>query len=348
MNSTIKPRYGRSPTRNKGWRVFFSPGWVFFTLAIIVFSYFAFTFLAPWQLSRDGAIVQRNEQIDTAFEVDPVPVREVFDTEGAIEAQEEWTRVILTGRYLAEDEVLLRLRPVDSSPAFHALTPFQLTSGEVILVNRGYEPPFEGGVPPIEAPPTGEQSILGHARPNEQVSVSAPLQDQGVRQVYGINTGQIEQVTGTALAKDYVQLAEGEAGEINAIPVPMLERGSHLSYAFQWIAFGIMAPLGLGYFIWAELKERRRVRREEIELAEFDATSDTFDDPTDGRSDDTAAEPGDAASTSHPENDTDRAVNTPDLSSTASDARSRMLHDRYGNSQPNHYGKLSARDRERF
>ena len=45
------------------------------------------------------------------------------------------------------------------------------------------------------------------------------------------------------LAEDYVQLAEGQAGEINAIPVPMLDRGSHLSYAFQWIAFGIMAPL---------------------------------------------------------------------------------------------------------
>ena len=68
-----------------------------------------------------------------------------------------------------------------------------------------------------------------------------PIEDQGYRQVYGINTAQIAEVTGMELAEDYVQLAEGQAGEINAIPVPMLDRGSHLSYAFQWIAFGIMA-----------------------------------------------------------------------------------------------------------
>ena len=73
--------------------------------------------------------------------------------------------------------------------------------------------------------------------------MSPPIEDQGYRQVYGINTEQIAEVTGTDLAQDYVQLAEGQAGEINAIPVPMLDRGSHLSYAFQWIAFGIMAPL---------------------------------------------------------------------------------------------------------
>ena len=87
-------------------------------------------------------------------------------------------------------------------------------------------------------------------------------------------------MTGRDLAEDYVQLAEGQAGEITAIPVPMLDRGSHLSYAFQWIAFGIMAPLGLGYFIWAEMKERRRVRREEAEEEEdLGDVPDDFLDP---------------------------------------------------------------------
>jgi hypothetical protein len=28
----------------------------------------------------------------------------------------------------------------------------------------------------------------------------------------------------------------------------------------QWLAFGIMAPLGLGYFAWAEIRERRKQR----------------------------------------------------------------------------------------
>lgn len=70
------------------------------------------------------------------------------------------------------------------------------------------------------------------------------------------------------LAEGYVQLSADQPGVLNAIPVPKLDRGSHLSYGFQWIAFGIMAPLGLGYFIWAEIRERRRVRDEEQELVD--------------------------------------------------------------------------------
>ncbi|AGF73839.1 hypothetical protein A605_14337 (plasmid) [Corynebacterium halotolerans YIM 70093 = DSM 44683] len=318
---------------------------MFGVLAIIAFSYFAFTFLAPWQLNKDDDIVERNEQIEAAFEVEPVPAGEVFDAQGRLESGEEWARVILEGRYLAEDEVLMRNRPVDSSPAFHALTPFQLNSGEVILVNRGFKPPFEGGVPPIDTPPAGEQSIIGHARFNEQAPVSTPIEDQGYRQVYGINTEQIAEVTGTDLAEDYVQLAEGQAGEINAIPVPMLDRGSHLSYAFQWIAFGIMAPLGLGYFIWAELKERRRMRREEVELAGGTASSQQTEDPQDGE---TESAPMGTARTVLLENGTDSVVQAEAATSASAGARSRMLHDRYGDSQPNHSRKFVRRQRERF
>ncbi len=328
VSSTIDRRYGRT-TQKKGWRTFLKPGWVFAVLAIIAFSYFAFTLLAPWQLNKDDDIVQRNEQIDAAFRVDPAPAEEVFDVDGAIEPGEEWTRVVLEGRYLPEDEVLLRNRPVDSSPAFHSLLPFQLDSGDVILVNRGFEAPLEGGVPPIADPPAGAQSVVGHARLNEPVPGSRPIEDQGHRQVYGINTDQIGEVTGIELAEDYVQLSEGQAGELNAIPVPKLDRGSHLSYGFQWIAFGIMAPLGLGYFIWAELKERRRVKREEAELAEApDASADTGDA---GGAEDVSLDDDPA---SHPEED-------PGKDTTL--ARSRKMRDRYGDSQPDHYRKFTRR-----
>lgn len=44
-------------------------------------------------------------------------------------------------------------------------------------------------------------------------------------------------------------------------------------------------PLGLGYFIWAELKERRRVRREEAELADGSASSQQTGDSQDEETD---------------------------------------------------------------
>ncbi len=42
--------------------------------------------------------------------------------------------------------------------------------------------------------------------------------------------------------------------------MPQLDAGPYLSYGLQWLAFGIMAPLGLGYFVWAELRERRKAK----------------------------------------------------------------------------------------
>lgn len=278
MSSTLE-RYNSTRGQKKGWKSFIKPGWIIALLAIVGFSYAAFTVLAPWQLNKDDQIVERNEQIDAAFRTDPVPAQEIFGAEGAINPGDEWRRVTLTGRYLPESEVVLRLRPVDSQPAFHALTPFQLDSGETILVNRGFSAPLEGSIPDLEPAPTGHLTIHGHARPNEAMPPTPPLLDQGEPQVYGINTAQIADLTGLSLDRDYVQLSEGEPGEINAIPVPKLDRGSHLSYGFQWIAFGIMAPLGLGYFIWAELRERRRVRDENKELIDA-PVDDTAATPT--------------------------------------------------------------------
>ncbi|WP_245631364.1 SURF1 family cytochrome oxidase biogenesis protein [Corynebacterium humireducens] len=313
-----RQRYGSTRQKGRrGWLTFLRPGWVVMFLLVVAFSYAAFTFLAPWQLGKDDAIVHRNEQIDAAFKSDPVPVTDVFDADGVITADEEWRRVTLQGEYLPDAEVLLRMRPVDSSPAFHALTPFRLDSGETFLVNRGFTVPIDGNIPDMTEAPTGPVTISGHARLNEVKPTSAPMEDQGYRQVYGIHTEQVSEVVGLPLARDYVQLSAGEAGELNAIPVPKLDRGSHLSYGFQWIAFGIMAPLGLGYFIWAELRERRRVRAEEQQLADAPVVTDTAE---------AVAEPV--------------APQAPQAPQTQ--------RSRYGDERPDHYARFARRNRDRF
>ena len=47
------------------------------------------------------------------------------------------------------------------------------------------------------------------------------------------------------------------------IPLPHLDAGPFLSYGIQWIVFGIVAPIGLGYFVYSELKARRQERQEQ-------------------------------------------------------------------------------------
>ena len=77
-------------------------------------------------------------------------------------------------------------------------------------------------------------------------------------QVYSINTPQVGELTGTRLADSYLQLVESQPGGLGVLPLPHLDAGPFLSYGIQWIAFGIVAPIGLGYFVYAEIQHRRR------------------------------------------------------------------------------------------
>ncbi|WP_454044810.1 SURF1 family cytochrome oxidase biogenesis protein [Corynebacterium sp. Marseille-Q2516] len=268
MNTTTQP-HARPARGVRMARTFIKPGWVIAVIAILGFSYLAFTLLAPWQLGKDHDITQRNERIDAAARTAPVPVTDIFDTHGAITPENEWRQVRLTGHYLPEAESVLRMRPVDGGPAIQALTPFTTTTGTTYLINRGYVSTRGAEVPDFAAPPSGQVTIEGVARQNEATPDREPFTENGRLQVYGINTDYIGQAAHVTLAHDFIQLTDSQPGVLKAMPIPKLDRGSHLSYGLQWIAFGIMAPLGLGYFIWAEMRERRRV---DAETAELDAT----------------------------------------------------------------------------
>lgn len=244
-------------------KVFLTPGWVITAVVVVVFAYTAFTVLAPWQLGKNEATSERNQRIEQAFDTDPVPATDLLGPGGTVSPELEWRRVTLNGRYLPKDEVLLRLRPVDHQPAIQGLVPFESTDGNMLLVNRGWLPVEADSLPQIPDAPEGEVMISGYLRRTEDPPEREPVTEQNHTQVHGISTDQISELTGIPLSKDYIQLADGSPGQLNAIPLPKLDAGPYLSYGVQWIAFGIMAPLGLGYFIWAEIRERRRDREED-------------------------------------------------------------------------------------
>lgn len=309
-----KSKKAKKPRRSL--RAFLTPGWIISVLLIASFSYLAITILAPWQLNKDDSITTRNHQISEAFNREVVPYSEVFDSAGTVPEDKEWYRVSLTGHYLPDSEVLLRLRPVDGTPAFHSLVPFALDSGQFVLVNRGFEPSSGTIVPEIKPAPQEPVTIVGVARKNENNPAGEPLKDGGYDQVYAVNTNQVSEITGIDLGLDYVQLSGDQPGVLNPQPIPQLDRGNHLSYGFQWIAFGIMAPIGLGYFIWAEMRERRREKAEIGELPE----ADTPEEP-----------------------ETTELDKTPETVSSQARQRSR-----YGDQHRNYYRHAAEKNEERF
>jgi hypothetical protein len=45
------------------------------------------------------------------------------------------------------------------------------------------------------------------------------------------------------------------------IGLPRLDAGPFLSYGIQWILFGVLAPIALGYFVYSEVRARRREKQ---------------------------------------------------------------------------------------
>ncbi|MGH3942987.1 MAG: SURF1 family cytochrome oxidase biogenesis protein [Pseudonocardiaceae bacterium] len=259
------------------WRFLLRPGWVALTVAVVGFAVLAFTLLAPWQFHRSEQRNTRNAAIEESFTTAPQPLRDVLAAGAAPAAGTEWRQVQLTGRYLPQAEMVARLRTVQGEPAFEVLIPLRLADGSAVLVNRGYLRPAEGvRVPDYPVVPAGEVTLTGRLRGDEPDPHDGEvvMQDDH-RQIYAVNSRTVSAATGVALEPGYVQLAEATPGVLSPLPLPQLDSGPHFAYALQWLAFGVMAPLGLMYFAWQEVTGGRREGRSS------DPAPDDTDDPHD-------------------------------------------------------------------
>ena len=237
------------------------PGWIALALVVVAFAYLCFSVLAPWQLGKNTKTSKENHQIEASLSADPVVVTSVLPQQDSAAPDAQWRRVTATGQYLPAVQALVRLRVIGGEPAYEVLTGFAVRGGPTILVNRGYVRPEQGtAVPPIPPAPSGEVTITGRLRDSETITGAEqkPFRENGVLQVYTIDTTQLSSLTGTPLTGSYVQLVDDQPGGLGVLELPHLDAGPFLSYGIQWIAFGILAPLGLGYFAVTEIRTRRR------------------------------------------------------------------------------------------
>ena len=234
-------------------------GWFALGLVVAAFAYLCFTVLAPWQLGKNTRTAHENNQIKASLSADPVPVTTVLPRQDSSAPDSQWKRATATGRYLPGVTVLARLRVIDGAPAFEVLTPFAVDGGPTVLVNRGYVRPVAvTGVPVIPDPPADPVTVTGRLRDSDTAGDRKPFREGGFQQVYAIDTRQIAAVTGTPLTGSYLQLVDNQPGGLGVLALPQLDAGPFLSYGIQWIAFGILAPIGLGYFVFSEVRARRR------------------------------------------------------------------------------------------
>ena len=301
-------------------RRFLTPGWAMGVLAVILFAWACFALLAPWQLGKSDDLDARNSRLAESVEAAPAPLLEVV---GGPEdyAEREWRLVTLTGQWEPDAEALLRLRSVDGELVYQVLTVFAADGGEEFLVNRGYIPVGENSaVPDYDAAPTGGVEITARLRAAE-AGQAEPVPVDGLPAVRVIDPVVLGETLGQPVETDgYLQLVGEQPGSLTPAPIPGIEAGPYLSYGLQWLAFGILAPVALGYFAWAEIRARRRDAEEAAADADpvVGADSEGFDDDN-GVDDPDPARSGESA-----------GISGGDPAAAGVAARERAMRARYG------------------
>ncbi|MFG2130063.1 SURF1 family protein [Streptomyces sp. NPDC048751] len=221
--------------------------------------------LGIWQMHRYEERSARNQLVADALGAKPVPVEEVSSPGHAVTTHERYRNVTAVGHFDTDREVVVRRRVnSDDEVGFHVLTPFVLTDGKVLLVNRGWIPadgPSQTAFPRIPAPPSGRISVTGRLMPDETTAASGIKDLKGLpdRQVMLINSEQEARRLDASVLGGYVVLTapepKGDTPELLGKPG---EENAPLNYAYaiQWWLFAAGVPVGWVVLVRREIRDR--------------------------------------------------------------------------------------------
>jgi cytochrome oxidase assembly protein ShyY1 len=213
--------------------------------------------LSWWQWSRRAETVAEIDKVSANYDQTPVPVDELLPDLDAWDEAVEWRPVALHGSYLADEQVLARNRPRDGAPGFEVLTPLLLDDGTVFVVDRGWLPTGSAQDAPddVPAPPAGDVDVVARLKAGEPTLLGRTAPEG---QLATIHLESMAELVGEPSYTGAYGLLASEDPAVADMPAPTVkpeaDEGPHLSYALQWIAFGILAFVGL---LWAFRRERR-------------------------------------------------------------------------------------------
>lgn len=233
--------------------------WVGWLILATIFAV-ACVFLSNWQLDRRDQAIARINLVLANYDQEPIALADLA-ADKKFRPQDEWRPVKISGSYLPDASFLVRNRPYSGSPGFIQLAAFEAVDGSIYAIDRGWLPTGSSQDSPdlIPALPAGQIELIGRIRPTEPtLDRNAPL-------------GQLPTINSLEMAKQlnsangvvesfYLRMFQ-ESVKSDSYPAqmakPALDEGNHLSYAIQWIVFGLMAFAAL---VWAVRQERQAIR----------------------------------------------------------------------------------------
>lgn len=230
--------------------------WLGYLALVVVFAVVCCC-LGVWQWHRREEALAAIDRLESNYDRTPVALDDALPSTDDYDVEQQWTPVEITGRYLVEEQVLLRGRVRDTAVGFDVVVPFLADDGTILYVDRGWLPPGDSPDEPASDPAT----------PTDELTIVVRLRgDEGTIAGRGAPEGQIASVDLASLAAGhdepvhvgaYGLLATEDGDEPADVALserPVLDEGPHLSYCLQWFVFALLGFIGFG---WALRKEAR-------------------------------------------------------------------------------------------
>lgn len=223
-------------------RFLLKPKWLAFHL-LVVAAVVLMVNLGFWQLHRWQDRREFNDEVRTRAAMATVEFGEIVTTD--VEPEEvAWRTATVAGTYLADEQLQVINRSQAGVPGVHVITPLQLDSGSLVLVNRG----FVAATEPVPAPPTGVVSVTGRLHGSEARHLGGLTDPEGeLTEIQRIDIDRIAPQLPGPVAPVFIDLVQSEPAQGSSpIPIadPELSDGPHLSYMIQWWIFSIAVVAG--------------------------------------------------------------------------------------------------------
>jgi len=200
-----------------------------------------FLSLGRWQWQRGEA--KQDVWAEYRRDAEPIPL----GTRGLADLP-RYARIEVTGEFEPERQFLLDNRPHAGRPGYEVLTPFRLTNGRRLLVNRGWVPftGYQDRLPDVALEAIGQLTLTGKV---EELPVAglpsgrAPptLNADWPRLTTFPTHAELEQALGHSLEPRLVLLDPAMPhGYLRDWKPPGLEPARHFSYAIQWWGFAVV------------------------------------------------------------------------------------------------------------
>lgn len=212
--------------------------------------------LGVWQLERREQKHALIAQIEMRAKSPPAPIEILLATGDAFVAHRQATAL---GTFDHAKEVYVYAPRTDGGPTRQGkkvVTPFALSTGGTILVDRGW---VEDDSPLVGIPePDGEVAVQGVLRPSSSPGTFTPPSDPVERRFFIRDSAAIAKAAGVDLRIALILEATVRLGRPEPLKQSLNIPDNHLNYALTW--FSLALVLLVIYFRYHFIRDRLKFR----------------------------------------------------------------------------------------